>query len=185
MNNIYLISDMHLGHEKAALARGFTCVEEHDEELIKRHNDIVKPKDTVYNLGDVVFNVSAKLDLLHRLNGLKRLILGNHEHFLVSRYSLYFAKIYSTIKLKDRYILTHIPIHPQQFNREHWEFLVNVHGHIHIDHESTLGLNDPRYFNVNCEYHDLSPVHIDDLEEMIIRQKMRLEENYVWTEMRR
>ena len=42
MKKIYFSSDLHFSHNKDFIykARGFTSIEEHDEEIIKRFNSI-------------------------------------------------------------------------------------------------------------------------------------------------
>ena len=52
-----------------------------NEELIRRWNQKVTPHDEVYYLGDFTFtsSLSKAQDILHRLNGTKFLIQGNHD----------------------------------------------------------------------------------------------------------
>ena len=51
----YFTSDLHIGHDRDFIwkARGFSSIEEHDTEILKRWNSIVQPEDTVYILGDL------------------------------------------------------------------------------------------------------------------------------------
>jgi calcineurin-like phosphoesterase family protein len=52
-----------------------------NEVLIRNWNEVVKPEDTTYHLGDVAFCGIAKLAaILEQLNGYKILIKGNHDH---------------------------------------------------------------------------------------------------------
>lgn len=59
----------------------FTSAGEHDEALIARWNDTVGPEDEVWHLGDFAAGASrARCAEIHaRLNGIKRLIRGNHD----------------------------------------------------------------------------------------------------------
>ena len=52
---IYFTSDLHIGHDRDFIwkERGFSSVEKHNEEILKRWNEVVKPEDTVYILGDL------------------------------------------------------------------------------------------------------------------------------------
>ena len=80
--SIFLCSDQHLGHARIIdlCNRPFSSVEEMNETIIANHNRLVKPNDTVYFLGDVCMGKLAdSMPLLHRMNGVKLLILGNHD----------------------------------------------------------------------------------------------------------
>ena len=50
-----------------------------NEGLVKLWNEQVKPNDIVYILGDFSLNPKAVRDFAPRLNGIKHLILGNHD----------------------------------------------------------------------------------------------------------
>jgi len=52
-----------------------------DQAIIERHNACVGNDDTVYDLGDFAFRCSAEYAVarLHRLNGRRHLLLGNHD----------------------------------------------------------------------------------------------------------
>lgn len=132
-------SDLHLGHsnilrftdKKGELIRGkvFSSIEEHDEMIIQWHNEIVKPQDHWYCLGDVVINKKS-LKHIKRLNGHRRLVMGNHDIFRVEDYlEAGFEKIYgSRTWPKHGLIFTHIPLHPASLESRGW---INVHGHTH------------------------------------------------------
>lgn len=81
-NNVWFSSDNHWGHANIIVysKRPFSSVEEMDEMLIQYHNQVVKPGDTTYFLGDFCFGDEKKIkSILNRLNGNKHLILGNHD----------------------------------------------------------------------------------------------------------
>lgn len=153
-NRIFVISDTHFGHKKIidfeAVARPFTSVEEHDAELVRRWNAAVNKNDTVWHLGDVLFGREA-FATLGLLNGVKKLVMGNHDRYPASTYLEHFNQIVGAAELRGC-ILTHIPIHPAQFRR----FKANIHGHLHSNK-----LDDPRYINVSAEHTDLAPVLLD------------------------
>ena len=48
MSSIYITADLHLGHEKVALARGFTTVAEHDRVIIDNINSVVHKRSCLY-----------------------------------------------------------------------------------------------------------------------------------------
>jgi calcineurin-like phosphoesterase family protein len=80
MPNTWFTSDTHFGHARIIeLAnRPFSTVEAMDEEMIVRWNEVVRPGDQVFHLGDFAF--SDHDPYLRLLHGQKRLIVGNHDH---------------------------------------------------------------------------------------------------------
>jgi len=88
-NNTFIISDTHFSHENILtfnredgqkVRPGFSSFEEMDEYIVNKWNSVVKPQDKVYHLGDVVMK-KRYIDVVKRLNGRKRLIMGNHDIF--------------------------------------------------------------------------------------------------------
>lgn len=180
--NRFVISDHHFGHtnswEKFKLADGsplrpFTSNDEMNETMIERHNAKVKEHDTVYFLGDVVIN-RKHLHLVKQLNGRKILIRGNHDIFRDEDYrEVGFEQIHGVRVFVDKFILSHIPLHPDCVTGR---FRVNVHGHLHAN--QIMGwwkhgwaedeeLPDPRYLCVCVEQTDFAPLHFDEVEERI------------------
>lgn len=174
--NIFFISDLHLGHEKCCTTfkrkdgtslRPFANAQEMDEEIVWRWNEVVKDSDKVYNLGDVVIN-KKNLTTLHRLNGSKRLIRGNHDIFKTKDYAPYFKEIYGVRVLEDM-VLSHVPLHPESVT-ERWN--VNVHGHLHANQVELRDRKgnpypDPLYFNVSIEQIDYRPIELSELRQKI------------------
>lgn len=156
MNRVFIIADTHFGHAKIiefeAAARPFSTIEEHDDELVHRWNTVVKPKDTVWHLGDVLFG-EGTFATLGKLNGVKKLVMGNHDHYPVTRYLEHFNSLHGTVSLHG-YILSHVPVHPGQFGR----FKGNIHGHLH-----SKTMDDPRYANVSAERQHLTPRLLDQV----------------------
>ena len=77
----WLVGDWHFGEQRLEpMCRPFQSSQEHDEELIRRHNTVVRPEDVVLCVGDVTNqNTPNHLSLVQRLNGRKILIRGNHD----------------------------------------------------------------------------------------------------------
>lgn len=156
MNRIFVISDTHFGHAKIIKPelsyRPFQSIEEHDRELVARWNSVVKKKDTVWHLGDVFFDRKSA-GILGELNGIKKLVLGNHDTYPVELYLTHFRHVFGSAELKGC-ILTHVPVHPMQFARSR----VNIHGHLH-----DKVIEDDRYINVCAERTGYAPVLFDEL----------------------
>src|SRR5258708_5235503 len=100
----YFWSDPHFGHANIIkyCDRPFSNTDEMDEFLIAQHNSVVKPNDHVTCLGDLTIARGGRVQqekfkaLIRRLNGHKRLHLGNHDHFPIQTYVDVFEKVYAT-----------------------------------------------------------------------------------------
>lgn len=156
--NTFLIADTHFGHSKVlqfeAEARPFATIEEHDEALIERWNSVVRTRDTVWHLGDVLFGRHS-FSCLSRLNGVKKLVMGNHDCYPSAAYLEHFNRIVGSGEI-DKHLLTHIPVHHSQFHR----FKANIHGHLH-----SRKIDDPRYVCVSVEQWNLTPVAFEEVRQ--------------------
>ena len=183
MPSIFLVSDTHFGHfgvckftrnDGVTKLRPWDNPEEMDEEMVKRWNETVRPNDKVYHLGDVVINRKA-LKTLHRLNGDKVLIRGNHDIFRDDEYREYFREL-RAYHVMNGMILSHIPIHIESLGR----FGTNIHGHLHANRVKKIcGVNvktntiihseeiDPRYHCVCVEQTDFRPILFEDVIKRI------------------
>jgi len=167
-----------------------------DEAIIERWNAVVGPKDKVEVLGDVVIN-RRYLPMLDRMNGRKRLTMGNHDIFSIADYAKYFEEMKGSKPIDHmgmRFMLTHIPMHVDSLSR--WD--CNLHGHLHsgrvmvtretdymrrvpIPGTSPQRLSrpfpvmedviDPRYFCVSVEHTGFAPMHFDDITARVKWQK--------------
>lgn len=148
MSEVFLISDLHLGHDKCAIRRGFESAEEQDQLLIENWNSVVTKRDTVWILGDITMEKTSPYPMLDELKGIKNVVLGNHDLPQHTReLSKYVNKIGGAVKLHNC-ILTHIPVHEQELYRMRY----NIHGHVH-----TNTIRDFRYVNVCAEMIDYTP----------------------------
>ena len=146
MPSVFLYSDPHFGHQGVCKfmrndgvtkLRPWDTAEEMDEHLVKVYNERVKPNDKIYFLGDVVINRKA-LKIMHRLNGDKVLIRGNHDIFRDNEYREYFREL-RAYHVMSGMILSHIPLHTDSLGR----FGTNIHGHLHANR-----VMKPRGFDV-------------------------------------
>jgi calcineurin-like phosphoesterase family protein len=168
MSETWFIGDTHLGHanilEYEREARPFNSLTEMHEAIINRWNAVVHKYDKVYHLGDFAFG-RHNIELAAELNGQKRLILGNHDSYPMVDYLKHFKSIHGTL-FWHNYILTHVPVHPQQLEGRS-DF--NIHGHLHSkrvqwykDDEGIL-MCDKRYINVSCEQNNLTPINAEEI----------------------
>lgn len=162
MRNIFIVSDTHFGHSNILKFTGndgnlirprFSSVEEMDEHMVDRWNSTVRDGDIVYHLGDVYFEKGHQV--LKRLRGRKRLILGNHDNGKASYLQCSFEKILMWRMFPEfNCVLTHVPIHESGMFKVQY----NLHGHIHQNKSPT-----PRHINCSVEVQDYTPKSIEEL----------------------
>lgn len=167
MANIFFISDTHFDHANmlnfqdndGKRFRGdiFQDVEAMNETMIENWNKVVQVQDKVYHLGDVTFRVNKLAAIMCRLNGHKRLLVGNHDDPKNMELTRWFEKVQMWRIFKDEnFICTHVPIRQDQFR---YKVQFNVHGHIHQN-----VIDDPQYINICVEQTNYTPVSMDELK---------------------
>lgn len=85
MPSTYFTADTHTGHGRIIdyCNRPFKSVEEMDETIIQRFNELLRPGDTLYHLGDVCWSKYNLDRFFGRLPGVQvHLIYGNHDKWL-------------------------------------------------------------------------------------------------------
>jgi calcineurin-like phosphoesterase family protein len=150
---------------------------DYEEQTLRNYHDLVEPGDTVYFLGDMLFQVQYRSwmsKVLVDLPGQKLLIRGNHDS--VKRfpdqywYDSGFIEVYRHCHVVGDIMLSHLPIVNDRLNDDRYPELIdwlnrgfilcdlkhNVHGHTH-DHV----VKDDRCVNVSLENtgyrpHDIS-----------------------------
>lgn len=136
------------------------CAKDADTHMRDVWNAVVRPEDHVWHLGDVTMartpaQQSDFIRFIQSLNGHKRLILGNHDHFPMHVYaSAGFEKIKSSHQHAGL-VYSHIPLHPMSLSKK---VLANVHGHTHA-----APAYPGRYINVCVEHTNYQPVPLDDV----------------------
>jgi calcineurin-like phosphoesterase family protein len=177
MANIWVISDTHFNHANILnfkdysgnKVRPFASVEEMNETMIERWNEVVKPGDKIYHLGDVFFgHIDWVVNNWHRLNGKKRLIVGNHDDIPTIVKRGMFEKVDMWRMFSEfNILLTHVPVHNSTLYEKRFKKgdailpIKNVHGHIH----SNKSPEGP-YVCACVEHIDYRPIHIDELRAM-------------------
>lgn len=182
MRDIWLISDTHFQHANilkfkdgttGELIRGrlFSSVDEMDECMMENWNKVVKPGDIVYHLGDVLMgDKDAFLPKWQKLNGTKRLIVGNHDDIKYIAKTNMFSKIQMWRMFPEFGLLfSHVPLHESSLYRfpskdDHFvedapiPKLLNIHGHIH---QNPSPSKDHRC--VCVEQINYTPINIEEL----------------------
>lgn len=172
MPDIFYTSDTHFTDKKAWNGRydpktleEFFSVEERDETIIQRWNSVVKPGDRVYHAGDVGFDKDTLGPILARLNGKKRLLLGNHDH--IERFPCLLEHFKKTFLYRDfgAFVVSHMPIPESLLKRRQ----ISVHGHTHREIHRQTG-QSVRYLNICTENTNYTPVHFDTIMAYIEKE---------------
>jgi calcineurin-like phosphoesterase family protein len=157
--NYWFTSDHHFGHARIIeLAnRPFSCVQEMDEVMRERWNSIVRPGDTVFHLGDFAF--ADHETYLQRLNGQKRLTLGNHDH----KNRVRKAKGWNTIDSLLHVTVADIPLVLCHYALRVWNR--SHHGAIHLYGHSHGNLpGDSQSCDVGVDCWSFAPVSLDEIK---------------------
>lgn len=165
MSNVYLVSDLHIGHKNIHNFRKFLngdgtplTPDEHWNSAVEGVSKLNK-RDVLYLLGDIVFD-ARWLEVLKATRCRKILIAGNHDtegsrgitmRHIVDTY----AEVYSFLRYKKLW-LSHAPIHPSELRGKR-----NAHGHTHYHSICDNGELDSNYINCCVEYTGYTPITIE------------------------
>jgi calcineurin-like phosphoesterase family protein len=160
----WFISDTHFFHanilkftgDDGKVIRPFNDITDMNEYIIRKWNNTVSSHDKVYHLGDVTFKYGKEFnELMSRLKGQKRLILGNHDKLKGTELMKWFEKVELWKGFKDGdFTATHIPLRLESLRDGNF----NVHGHIHQNK-----MEDPHYINMCVEHWNYTPVNYDEI----------------------
>lgn len=152
----YYLSDPHLGHTNIIKFRkDFNTSEEHDAHIKKQYHTVVRPNDHVYFLGDVAFTKEA-LEDLKTWNGIKHIILGNHDlekkrNLSITDLQEVFEDRIQGFMRQGEFWLSHCPIHSTELRGRK-----NLHGHTH-----SHILEDSNYLNLCMENINYTPISLE------------------------
>ncbi len=145
----FFTADQHLGHRNILrfCNRPFSSTSEMDEAIVLNHNEVAKPNDEVYILGDIAFRGSPGYirSLISRLNGKLYLIQGNHDKLALKNEDLFqWIKPLYEFYIQDktahggRRLVTLCHYSMRVWNKSHHGMKSSIHlfGHSHS------GLND-------------------------------------------
>lgn len=149
--NVYVWSDLHLGHNKEFILgpRLFTSVEEHDTTLLHRWCATVSHDSTIFILGDIMFGHNAEERLYRFLKtvpfkvlylmpgnhaaGFKQLIERADENntlFIDDKTVQFIPNYIEAYINKKFYVMSHYPILSANRQGKH-DFGGMIHGHCH------------------------------------------------------
>ncbi len=156
----FFTADEHYGHSKVLEYenRPFSLIEEMDEELIRRHNSVVRPGDTVIHAGDFAFCKTRELaeeKYINRLTGQHVFLYGSHDNWMGPRRA---PDIHTVQVDKQLIVICHYAM--RVWPRSHYGSW-HVYGHTHGQLEP-FGLS----LDVGVDCHDFYPVSFLKLREL-------------------
>lgn len=140
--SVFFTSDTHWGHKRMlAPMRPFAAtIDEMDAELIRRWNAVVPSDGLTYITGDVSFHGATRtFEILSQLNGVIRLVGGNHDKRLRAKVRDRFEWVKDLYTHKEpdadghdgkvqRIVLCHFPLRSwDMMHKGAW----HLHGHCH------------------------------------------------------
>ena len=141
MNRTFVTSDTHFGHVNIIryCSRPFVDVNEMNDGMIARWNNIVASDDVVYHLGDFAFIREPAIlkRVIFDLNGTINLVPGNHDKPMRKLWNDPFMKPcgftmmdpITNIEVEGRlFVLSHFPM--EEWENKKYES-VHLHGHSH------------------------------------------------------
>ena len=167
---LWVWSDHHFGHKNIIRFsdRPFNDLDEMREHMVANHNDYVKPDDVCIFVGDFAFLPDEKAnEILHRMQGYKILVIGNHDWNKKKVKKLHFDETHLIKHIwKDGmdFVFTHYPMGTDVLI----EPFFNVHGHEHVAHTYTDTL---QHFNVNVEFTGFRPKLFQDIVDQAEMRK--------------
>lgn len=153
----FFTADHHFGHANIIkyCNRPFDTVEEMDEVLIQRWNEVVRGQDVVIYAGDFTLRNSYAQELIDRLKGNKIFLKGNHDKWIKQKRYIYHKKI------KDHHVaVAHYPMESWQ-NSCHGSW--HLHGHCH----GTMRVI-PNRLDVGVDCHNFYPVAFSQLDGLLL-----------------
>lgn len=177
MSRTWFTSDQHFGHKNILLfekdKRGkydqngvfhpYNSLDEMYEHLIQCWNEKVAQDDVVWFLGDLTLkhNITYINELVPRLNGIKKMIMGNHDSRKPEDYiAAGMKEVYKyPIILKRKFVLSHEPMSSMEDKNFFY-----IYGHVH-SHKDWHDTSNSRC--VCCDRHKMYPIMIPEFDKYI------------------
>lgn len=176
--SFFFTSDEHYGHRNILRFQGrpFATIEEHDAELIRRHNAVVGPEDTVIHAGDFTLaGPQFAKRVLDQLHGRHVFVRGSHDKWLRKAQSpVLFDPVHEILELViegQPVVVCHYAM--RVWARSHYGAW-NLHGHC-VDLQTEIltpsgwkGRNDIQVGDKIISYnHALRSLEVDAITEII------------------
>lgn len=178
----YFTSDLHLFHSNVIkhANRPFKNVDEMNEALVNNINSRVKSNDDLYLLGDISFGTRDNTyEILSRINGIKYLILGNHDKGILRWKDVQslFYKITPMLEIKvldndlsrgyQDIVMLHYSM--RVWNKSHhgsWHLYGHSHGTLPDDPNSLS-------IDVGVDCHNYQPISYDEIKSIMSKKEFK------------
>lgn len=163
---IYIIGDLHFNEPGITKVDGakytFDCEDRRNAYIINKWNSIADRNDTVFINGDIGVNL---VDIIPRLNGIKNLIIGNHDIINPRGYmEIGFNNVYDhPIVLDDFYIISHEPMYVSEQSP-----YANIFAHVH-NNPTYKTLSSRSFCTSGCR-HDYAPISFEKIKVAIAEE---------------
>ena len=167
--NSYFTADWHLYHHNIIgyCNRPFKSTADMHKTMQKRNNNIVGPDDVIWNIGDVciappeyVGRIRKQVD---KFNGLKHLVLGNHDEWKAKSYGKSgFMTTHTAMWFRHKGLTFYMMHDPAEFAVvQNDPSAVMLCGHVHNLFKHLLP--EKRVINVGVDVWDFKPVSLEQI----------------------
>lgn len=166
MSKLFFTADQHFGHKNIIkyCNRPFSSVEEMNKVMVDRWNEVVGKDDTIYVLGDFIWNRKLCKEIPPLLNGKIHFIPGNHDYKSYPDFND--NKIFPSSQIcqvnwnQQRIVLCHYPMLSWE-SSYHGSWHLHGHTHCKIDYPSVT--KDRLAFDVGVDGNNFYPYSILDI----------------------
>jgi calcineurin-like phosphoesterase family protein len=182
---VWFTSDTHFCHKKVSELRGFARTENHDAEVIRRWNAVVREDDIVWLLGDVGIAKSDTEILAHvaRLNGRKQLVVGNHDSVhpanrKARQHQRQWLEVFESVQAFAKtsvcgtdFLMSHFPYEGDRGEDRSTQYRLRdegrplLHGHLHC--KEKLMSAGRKIVHVGLDAWDMKPVKDVQIKELL------------------
>lgn len=179
---IWFTSDEHYKHKSIikhcpGRFEEFGSIDKMEGGFISRHNEVVKPDDVVWHIGDFCWlkadNRNYYETLMSKLNGEHHLVLGNHDYCSPFYYvAIGFTTVHTALQLtinKHNIIMSHDPcVYTKSYNDSY----ILLCGHVHTLFKF---IPDKRIVNVGVDVWKYYPISLETIIDTLEQNAKRKE----------
>ena len=179
-DNVWFTADHHFGHANIIkyTRRPFADAIEMDKMLVERWNEVVRPEDTVFHLGD--FTLAARMPYVDKLSGRIRVVPGGHDFRWLRQKTCPVEVLPPLVTLEFEtggayplvVVLCHYPM--LSWDRSHYGS-IHLHGHTHgtvlpgrsSDVKMPPGQKQGCRLDIGVDCWDFRPVNLRTITETV------------------